>query len=77
VCVEPTSCIYLLTVFNPDMITTPMRVTMRLTLSTFDPTPLQLGSRFLNQVTLGQYHYYQLTLTPLQLANPNIAFLNV
>ena len=54
-----------------------MRVTMRLTLSAFDLTPLQLGSRFVNQVTLGQYHYFQLTFTPLQLANPNIAMLNV
>jgi len=77
VCVEPTSCIYLLTVFNPDMITTPMRVTMKLTLSNFDLTPLLLGSRFVNQVNLGQYQYFQLTFTPLQLANPNIASLNV
>jgi hypothetical protein len=54
-----------------------MRVTLKLSLSNFDLTPLPLGSRFVNQVNLGQYQYFQLTFTPLQLANPNIASLNV
>jgi hypothetical protein len=49
VCADPTSCHYLISAYNPDA-KGPLKVTLKLTMSYFDPTPMTLGSRYVGVV---------------------------
>lgn len=45
-----------------------MRVTLKLGLSQYELMPLQVYQRYVNQVNLGQYQYFQVNFTPKQIS---------